>query len=315
MRAIALLSGGLDSRLAIKLLQEQGLELEALNFNTIFCTCTSKGKGCSEALSAAKQLQVPLKSYNMTKEIMDVVEKPQFGYGRGLNPCIDCRITMFKKAKEHMLENRAGFIITGEVLGQRPMSQRKDAIKRIEKESGLEGLILRPLSAKLFEPTIPEEKGWVNREKLLSIEGRSRKVQIELAEKSGINDYPCPAGGCLLTEPEFAKKIKDLIKHKQWNLENAMLLKLGRHFRISPTCKLVVGRDEKENKKIEALRKEKDHLIDAQKYSGPLAIIKGKASSEDIDIATRITAYYAKKKGWTNIQPFNSEEASKYRIT
>lgn len=331
MKAIALLSGGLDSRLAIKLLQKQGIELEALNFNTIFCTCTSKHKSCSEAVEAARESNVPLTVYNTTKEVMAVVENPKFGYGRGMNPCLDCRIAVFKKAKEHMIKVGASFIVTGEVLGQRPMSQRPDAIQRIEKESGLEGLILRPLSAKLFKPTIPEINGWVKRDSLLDITGRSRKVQIELAKELGVNDYPCPAGGCLLTEKAFSKKIKDLIDHKQWDLENATLLTLGRHFRISKNCKAIVGRDEKENERLCSVKKDNDALFRVESHAGPVTLVKGKPSAKDEQVIAGIAASYVnKKKGKGNIKigldsagakktldvaPLSTEEVIGYRIT
>lgn len=331
MKGLLLLSGGLDSRLAARLLQEQGVELEAVNFNTIFCTCTAKRKDCSEAASAAREYKIPLKVYNTTKEIMDVVERPRFGYGRGVNPCIDCRIVTFKKAKEHMSKNGASFIVTGEVLGERPMSQRKDAIKIIEKESGLEGLILRPLSARLFQPTIPEKNSWVDRNKLLDIKGRSRKPQIKLAKELGVNDYPCPAGGCLLTNKDFAKRVRDLIKYKEWNLENALLLKYGRHFRISPSCKVVVGRNEKENEKISFLKREQDTLFRVKSHPGPVAILKGKPSDSEEDVTARLTAYFVTKreqndrvrieidgtrpKKTVEVSPLNSEKIASYRIT
>jgi len=198
--------------LAIKLILEQGVEVHALNFLTIFCTCTSKG--CMhQATKAAGELRVPLKVMNITKEYMEVVEKPKYGRGRNMNPCIDCRIFTFVKARDFMKEIGASFVITGEVLGERPMSQRRQAIEMIERKSGLEGLIVRPLSAKLFEPTMPEQEGIVDREKLLDIQGRMRTRQISLAKEKGINDYPCPAGGCLLTDRGFSNRLKDLFKY------------------------------------------------------------------------------------------------------
>ncbi len=329
-KALLLLSGGLDSRLAVRLMQEQGIKLEAVNFKTIFCTCTARGKSCSEAVSAAKEANIPLKVFNTTKEIMDVVEHPRFGYGSSVNPCIDCRIAMFKKAKEYMRTSEANFIITGEVLGERPMSQRKDAIEKIEKESGLEGLILRPLSAKLFEPTMPEKEGWVDRSKLLDITGRSRKPQIELAKQLGINDYPCPAGGCLLTDKDFGKRVKDLISHNEWKKENALLLKYGRHFRLSKKCKAIIGRDKKENSAIEALRKENDLLLKVQDLPGPTSLVKGNPSDGDMELALGLTAYFVTKRaegdkikietGRTSLTssrevlPASKEQVSKYRI-
>jgi len=330
MKEVVLLSGGLDSRLAARLLQEQGIEVHAINFSTIFCTCTTKSKGCSEAVSAAREYKIPLKVYNNTKEIMKAVEHPKFGVGSGVNPCIDCRIIIFKRSKEYMTEIGAKFIVTGDVLGERPMSQRKDALRIIEKESGLEGLVLRPLSAKLLEPTIPEKKGWVNREKLLDIEGRSRKPQIKLARELGVNDYPCPAGGCLLTAKGFSKKIKDLIDYKEWTLENAMLLKHGRHFRISQNAKAIIGRDEEENAKLKYLKKESDYLFEMKEVPGPTSILRGNISNSDIDITSRLVAYFVKKKNKNNevmidisnkditktikTSPFSEKEVSRYRI-
>ncbi len=175
MRAVALLSGGLDSILAIRVLLEQGLELEALNFASVFCTCTPKHSACSAASSAVRQLGIDLVVVNTSEAFLEVVKHPKHGYGRNLNPCLDCRILMFRKAREYMRDIGAAFLVTGEVLGERPMSQRRQAMKLIEKEAGLEGLVVRPLSAGLLEPSIPEREGWVDREKLLSIRGRSRK--------------------------------------------------------------------------------------------------------------------------------------------
>ncbi len=262
MKAIALLSGGLDSTLAAKIVLEQGIELEALNFLTVFCTCTNRGETCLASQKAVDALGIPLKVFNVSEEYLDVVKHPKHGYGSNMNPCIDCRIFMMKKAKAYMEETGASFIVTGEVLGQRPMSQRRDAMRLIEKEAGLEGLILRPLSAKFLPASIPEKEGWVDREKLLNIQGRSRKPQIKLAEHFGIRDYPCPAGGCLLTDPGFAQRMRDLNRyHPDFFLNDVHLLKMGRHFRLSPHLKLVVGRNEEENQKIQTFSQEGDILI------------------------------------------------------
>ncbi|MFN7170178.1 MAG: hypothetical protein ACK4NT_02910, partial [Candidatus Omnitrophota bacterium] len=221
IKALSLLSGGLDSTLATKLVYDLGIELEAIYFYTIFCTCNRGGNGCGfYARNITRQLNIPLKMVNTTEEYLKIVRSPKFGYGSNLNPCIDCRIFIFKKAKEYMREREAKFIVTGEVLGERPMSQNLRSLKLIEKEAGLEGLVLRPLSARLLEPTIPEKEGWVEREKLLNLQGRSRKPQMRLAKEWGINDYPCPAGGCLLTDPIFSQRVKDLLEHDELDLEN-----------------------------------------------------------------------------------------------
>ncbi len=292
-KALALLSGGLDSILAIKIMLEQGIEVEAINFLTIFCTCTRKG--CQHAATqAAETLKVPLKVFNITEEYLDIIKKPRHGYGSNMNPCIDCRIFILRKAKEYMKQCGASFIVTGEVLGERPMSQRKDAIALIEKEAGLKGLILRPLSAKLFEPTLPEKEGIVDREKLLDISGRSRKPQIALAKEFGIKDYPCPAGGCLLTDPSFAKRVKDLIEHDSLDMDNLRLLKVGRHFRLSKDAKLVVGREEEENKILEALAGPSDIIFKLKDHQGPLSVLRGKAGSDLISLAASIIAHHTK---------------------
>jgi len=297
MKAIALLSGGLDSTLAARVVMEQGVELEALNFMTVFCTCTNRGATCLASQKAVETLGIPLKVFNVSEEYLSVVKHPKHGYGRNMNPCIDCRIFMLKKTKTYMAEAGAAFIVTGEVLGQRPMSQRKDAMRLIEKEAELEGLILRPLSAKVLQATVPEKEGWVDREKLLRIQGRSRKPQIELAENYGIHDYPCPAGGCLLTDPGFAKRMKDLMVNRpDFSLNDVHLLKMGRHFRFSHAVKLVVGRNEEENQKIRTFAQGEDILLKVSGLPGPLSLLRGKAEEGDVERAAAITAYYSKAK-------------------
>jgi len=303
MKAIALLSGGLDSTLAARVVMEQGIELEALNFVTVFCTCTNRGATCLASQKAVETLGIPLKVFNVSEEYLSVVKYPKHGYGRNMNPCIDCRIFMLKKAKTYMAESGASFIVTGEVLGQRPMSQRKDAMRLIEKEAGLEGFILRPLSAKVLQVTVPEKEGWVDREKLLRIQGRSRKPQIELAEQYGVRDYPCPAGGCLLTDPGFAKRMKDLMVNRpDFSLNDVHLLKMGRHFRFSRDVKLVVGRNEEENQKIQTFSQEEDILLKVSNLPGPLSLLRGKPEERDIERAAAITAYYSKGKDLTKVE-------------
>jgi len=297
MKAITLLSGGLDSTLAAKVVLEQGIELEALNFLTVFCTCTNRGETCLASQKAVNALGIPLRVFNVSEEYLNVVKHPKHGYGSNMNPCIDCRIFMMKKAKAYMGESGASFIVTGEVLGERPMSQRRDAMRLIEKEAELDGLILRPLSAKLLPASIPEKEGWVDREKLLKIQGRSRKPQMQLAEHFGIRDYPCPAGGCLLTDPGFARRMKDLILyHPDFLLNDVHLLKLGRHLRLSPTLKLVVGRKEEENRKIQTFSQEGDILLKLACHPGPLSLLRGEAGETEIEKAASITARYSKAK-------------------
>lgn len=298
IKAIGLLSGGLDSTVATKLILEQGIEVEAVNFVTVFCTCTSKGSTCLASQKAAEQLNVPLKVIDISEEYLEVIKKPKYGYGSGINPCLDCRIFSLKKAKQYMEETGASFVFTGEVLGQRPMSQRREAMNIIERDSGLKGYLVRPLSAKFFPPTIPEEKGILDRNKLLAISGRSRKPQISLAEKFSIKDYPCSGGGCLLTVKDFAKRMEDLMEHKpDFDLGDVNLLKYGRHFRVSPRIKLVVGRNESENHKIVALKKEDDIIFHAQEPLGPVSLLRGASGGEFINEAAAITARYALGKG------------------
>jgi len=303
IKAIALLSGGLDSTLAARAVLDQGIELQAVNFLTEFCTCTPKKMSCLTSKQAVKQLDIKLKRFNVSEEYLEIVKSPLHGYGKNLNPCIDCRIFMFRKARDYMREIGASFVVTGEVLGERPMSQRRDALMLIERESGLEGLILRPLSAKLLEPTIPEKKGWINRKKLLAIKGRSRKPQIHLAQHYGIHDYPCPAGGCLLTDKGFSQRMRDLMKHTpDFELNDVKLLKLGRHFRLTPKAKLVIGRNETENEKLMNLGVPGDILLDAREIPGPLAILRGKIDNTNITLSASIVSTYIRQRNGKCIQ-------------
>jgi len=303
MKAVALLSGGLDSTLAAKVILEQGIELEALNFLTVFCNCTHRGETCLASKKAVEGLGIPLKVLNVSEEYLEVVKHPKHGYGRNMNPCIDCRIFMLKKARDYMQTAGAAFIITGEVLGQRPMSQRREAMRLIDREADLEGLILRPLSAKFLPASLPEVKGWVDRQKLLNISGRSRKPQIKLAEQYGIRDYPCPAGGCLLTDPNFAKRMRDLMVHKpHFTLNDVHLLKIGRHFRFSTDLKLVVGRNEDDNQKLQTFAREKDVLMKVHRYAGPLSLLRGEISQPGIERAAAITVRYGKAKDLPTIE-------------
>jgi tRNA U34 2-thiouridine synthase MnmA/TrmU len=296
-KAIALLSGGLDSTLAIRVVLEEGIEVEALNFITLFCRCTAKGSSCLASQKAAQGLGIGLRVINFSDELVEAVRHPKYGYGKNVNPCLDCRILMFKKAREYMNGNGASFIVTGEVLGERPMSQRRDAMRIIERESGLEGLILRPLSAKLLSLSVPEKKGWVSRERMLDIAGRSRKPQIKLASDYGINDYPCPAGGCLLTDPGFALRMRDLMENQpDFSLNDVDLLKMGRHFRLTPLGKVVVGRNEEENGKILSLSREGDTILRVKNFPGPIALARGDVAHREILQSAIITAKYSKAK-------------------
>lgn len=289
MKAIGLLSGGLDSTLALKLMVDQGIEVIGLNFTSLFCTCNK-----CHVVDILKKEKIPLKVFNKGKEYLKVVRNPKHGHGKGINPCIDCRIFILKIAKKEMKKIGAKFIFTGEVLDQRPMSQYKRAMEIIEKEAGLKGLILRPLSAKLLSETIPEKKKWVDRNKLLAIRGRTRKEQISLANEFNLN-YPCPAGGCMLTQKEFASKVRDLFEHnKKIDMKQMKLLKIGRHFRIKEN-KIIVGRNENENKMLLEL-KEKDIVFEVPDIGSPITLLQGKENKKSIEITAQLTAHYSDNK-------------------
>lgn len=295
-KAIGLLSGGLDSTLAVKIILDMGIEVIALNFLSPFCNCTSKNSSCkSEALKVAKQFGVKSKTMFLGEKYLEMVRNPTHGYGSNMNPCIDCRIMMFKDAKKVMAEENASFIFTGEVLDQRPMSQRRDTMNIIERESGLKGLIVRPLSAQYLKPTIAETNGIIDRDKLLKMRGRSRKPQIALAEEKGIYDYPCASGGCLLTDFHFASRLKDLHKFQSAaNLNDAKLLRIGRHLRLNEDCKVIVGRTQEENEKLERMAQTGDHLFVAADYKGPLVVARGKIENGAMEMISAITAYFSK---------------------
>jgi tRNA U34 2-thiouridine synthase MnmA/TrmU len=299
LKAVGLLSGGLDSTLAAKLMLEQGVEVYAVNFTSPFCTCTPKTAGCATVVTAVRELgRIRLKRLALKNEYLAMVQNAKHGYGSGMNPCIDCRIMKIKKAAEYMREVGAAFLFTGEVLGQRPMSQHRRAIEIIDRESGFQGYILRPLSAKHFPPTIPENEGWVDRGKLLGIEGRSRKSQIALAAEKGIKDYPCPAGGCLLTDRHFAGRMRDYFSQTDSpSVRDIPLLKLGRHFRLDNGDKIVIARNKEECKSLKRLyREERDHLFVPLNFSGPVVILQGTSLEAAVE---RMLNYTKKAVGRT----------------
>ncbi|MHB1465217.1 MAG: hypothetical protein ACYCXU_08915 [Thermoleophilia bacterium] len=296
-KAIILLSGGLDSRLAVKMMLDQGIELEAVNFVTAFCTCTAKSSCKSEARKAAEEYGIPLKVLNATREILAAIRDARHGFGRGINPCLDCRISMLRRARAYMQQSGADFVVTGEVWGERPMSQRPDAMRTIERESGLEDLIVRPLSAHLFEPSLPEREGWVDRERMMAIEGRSRKPQIQLAAELGVNDYPCPAGGCLLCDRNFAARLRLLLdEDPEPPLADIQSLKLGRLFISSSGRKIIIPRNEDETRRLEALAQPGDVLMSALSAMGPTAVIKGNADDAALAEAAALTARYGQAR-------------------
>jgi len=292
IKAISLLSAGLDSILATKLILDQGIEVEAVNFQTAFSDSIAPSK------IAADKLGISLKIFNIGEEYFPILKNPKYGYGSNINPCLDCRIFIFKKAARYMKETKTSFLITGEVLEERPMSQRRDALRIIERDSQLEGLVLRPLSAKLLEPTIAEKEGLVDREKLFAIRGRSRKPQIQLARQFGIDYYLSPAGGCLLTDPGFSNRMRDLMRQNgNFMINDIELLKVGRHFRLNQETKLIVGRNKNENNRLLNLAKEGDLLFNPTQTVGPVGIVRGEFAKEILPVASSIVARYSDSDG------------------
>jgi tRNA U34 2-thiouridine synthase MnmA/TrmU len=302
-RAVALFSGGLDSTLAILTVLRQGIEVKALKFLTPFEHEISHGSSCPKDLfPAAEKFGFEVKLCGISDRFMEMVKKPKFGYGKNMNPCIDCRILMLKEARDFMEKIGADFIIAGEVLGQRPMSQRKDVLNLIDKEAGVTDYVLRPLSAKLLKVTVPETKGIINRDMLYDFRGRSRKPQMSLANEFGLTDYPKPAGGCLLTEPNFAHRLKDLLTHTpDPDFHDLNLLKIGRHFRFSLSCKIIVGRNKAENEKIWSLPV-KGCLLKVEDYGSPTTLVIGEVTDEALRVAASICARYSDAKNLSEVE-------------
>jgi tRNA U34 2-thiouridine synthase MnmA/TrmU len=293
-KVVALLSGGLDSQLAIKMMQKQGFEVSAVAIKTPFCDFDC-GRGCGfEIRERADDLNVNLKTVYLGDEYIEMLKHPKHGIGAGFNPCIDCRSMMFDAAKKHMEEIGAEFIISGEVLGQRPMSQHAPALRTIEKESDLVGKIVRPLSAALLPETDPEKNGLIKRENLGMIKGRQRKIQLQMAKEYGIENPPNAGGGCLLTEPQFGVKAKDLFSHTENPTINDIdLLKIGRHFRLDEQTKFIVGRNKDENEMIKAIALPGDILLEAKDFVGPVSILRGSNAKEHLKFASSVTLRYS----------------------
>jgi tRNA-uridine 2-sulfurtransferase len=287
IRALSLLSGGLDSQLAICVLRDQGIEVHGLCFESPFFTS-------APARAAAAQLKIPLIVQNFTSDIVALLKAPPHGFGACMNPCIDCHARMFRHAGQLMEEKGFHFLSTGEVLNERPKSQNPKSLVIVGRDSGYAEYLLRPLSAKLLPETKPEKMGWVDRSRLLDLQGRSRKPQFALAEKFGLTDYPTPAGGCLLTDPNFCKRLKDLKENEGLdNVHYLRLLKIGRHFRLSPSIKVVVGRNARENGIIERHAEADEIVLKMTNVPGPSAVMPGSATPEQVEMAVSICARYS----------------------
>ncbi len=293
VRAVALMSGGLDSMLAVRVVQEQGVEPVGINFQGGYCPKPLEGE--SSARKAARVLGIELVELPIDQEFIEMVKAPRYGHGRNINPCIDCHIMMVKRAWAWGREHGARFVVTGEVLGQRPMSQTKQGLMLVAKRSGVGPYLLRPLSARLLEETAPEREGLVGRDRLLDIQGRTRRRQMELAGQYGITDYATPAGGCLLTDPGFARRVREAFDHGEDSVETIELLRLGRHFRFESGARLVVGRNRLENEELLRRKPAGAVVIDATDVPGPLGLLLGDES--DAGAAAAICARYSDRRG------------------
>lgn len=287
IRALSLLSGGLDSQLAVCVLKEQGVDVHGVTFDSPFFNI-------APAKTAALQIGIPLHIVNFSPDILELLKHPPHGFGRCMNPCIDCHARMLRRAGEMMDEMGFHFLSTGEVLNERPMSQNRGSLAVVAKSSGYAERIVRPLSAALLPETEPERKGWVDRSRLLALEGRGRKPQFELARKYGLEDYPTPAGGCRLTEPNFCKRLADLKEHEGLSGTHSIrMLRYGRHFRLAPKIKLIVGRNEKDNAVLEGTAELYDLILKMVDVPGPTGLLPMTAGDEDLRNAAAICARYS----------------------
>lgn len=324
-KALALISGGLDSILAAKLIKEQGIEVIGICFKSYFF-------GPENAKRMTKQIDIPLEVVDFSEEHLETVKKPKHGHGKNMNPCIDCHAMMMRDAGRLLEKFNADFIITGEVLNQRPMSQNKASLNVVKKESGIGEKILRPLCAKVLPPTEMELNGLVDREKLLGISGRGRKVQMELAEKWGIKDYPSPAGGCKLTEPNYSVRLREFLEHAEEITERELeLLRLGRHFRVTEGCKIISTRTSTEADELKKLITSEDTGFLVKNFKGSMVVIVGDYTEKDIEFAARVAGRYSKGKDeemirvmygkytkpydkFVDVKPASEEEIAQYII-
>jgi len=311
IKAAGLLSGGLDSTLAFRIMLEQEIEVTALHFRTGFSyaernRAVGRGPvGPSDAERAASMLGVDLEVIDVSAEYLPLVLHPRYGYGSGMNPCVDCRIFLLREARAWMEDHGCHFVFTGEVVGQRPKSQMRPSLNTVERESGLRGYLLRPLSAKLLKPTVPEQRGWVSRERLCAISGRGRKAQIALAKQFGIADYPQPSGGCCyLIDQAYSRRLRDFLAHEgaeALTSGQVQLLAVGRHLRLPSGRKVVVGRRERENGYLETCGA-KGVLLTTVDHPGPTTLVPGGPAREEIELVARITAGYSDGRDETGVR-------------
>lgn len=327
-KAISLLSGGLDSTLATVVVRNMGVDVTAVSFITPFGCDTTDRSSCSRnALPAAKKFGFRLKLNNLGGAFFDIVKNPRHGHGKNMNPCIDCRILMLKEARLMMDMMGADFLVTGEVVGQRPMSQQKNTLRMIEKRAGVKGLVLRPLSGRLLPATVAEDRGLVRREDLLDFNGRSRKPQIALARQLGVTDYPAPAGGCLLTDPIYSRRLRRLLdERKDADFTDIQLLRAGRQFWTQSGAWIIVGRDESDNNNILSLKRPGDSLVRITGVGSPATLVRYASSTDDLRLAASISARYTRKRGKALVEaltedgevltvtPMNGQQIDAYRV-
>ncbi|KUG04393.1 trna (5-methylaminomethyl-2-thiouridylate)-methyltransferase [hydrocarbon metagenome] len=309
MKALSLFSGGLDSQLAVALIKEQGIEIIGLHFTTPFFS------GSQDISKAAQDLGIEFMDIDISEDyIPKVLLNPVYGYGKNFNPCIDCHAFMLNTAGKMMEKLGASFMLTGEVVGQRPMSQNRSALNAVDKLSGFKGYVVRPLSGRLMDQTIPERESWIDRKKLLDINGRGRTRQMELAEKYGLRDYPSPAGGCLLTESNFANRLRQMLQFvSEPSARQMEILRLGRHFYLGDGILLVVGRNRSENQRLAEMVLDSDVLLKVADRPGPLAVIrcmKDGLQRHELEYAASIVARYsdAKQEPQAHIKVFSKNE-------
>ena len=331
VKAVALYSGGLDSTLAILAMQRHGIEVTAITFlNHFGCDISDRSSCSKDPYAASLKFGFKVKLSHLSDKFLEIVKNPKHGHGKNMNPCVDCRILMLREAKEFMNIIDAEFLITGEVLGQRPMSQRRDCFPLIDKAADLKGLVVRPLCGKVLPATVPEEKGLIQRDWLYDFHGRTRKPQIALAEEWGLTEYPAPAGGCLLTEPIYAYKLKDLLEHNRApEYKDINFLRVGRHFRFSRDCKIIVGRNKDENNTIRSLIAPDDYLLKVEGWGSPTTVVLGNPTETAVSLAASFCARYSdagklpevivavtrnNEKHYLKVRPADDEVLRQYRI-